>query len=128
MQETPMLHGGALKLKKDISGHNVGIEVVNVRHSNNLRMMNGYDEEGQSGSLVGEEESGKWTSEPMAVLIDRRIFFETLGTTEHVQNETMGSLEVSVQSTLNRQIVLMKKARIIGSIDTFELTCMLWGG
>jgi len=44
------------------------------------------------------------------------------------QYEVMDTQETMARPTTNRQIALMNKARASGSIDTFELTCLLWGG
>lgn len=40
----------------------------------------------------------------------------------------MDSQKDQVEYINNRQVVLMDKARASGSIDTFELTSLLWGG
>ena len=40
----------------------------------------------------------------------------------------MNSGETLTPRAINRQVVLMNAARAAGSIDTFELTCLLWGG
>lgn len=57
-----------------------------------------------------------------------KAFCIILSIMARVQHETMAYSETPVQPLINRQIALVNTARGSGSIDTFELTCLLWEG
>lgn len=64
----------------------------------------------------------------MAVLIEPKIVLQNPNTTALAHYDVMDSPETLAQPPVNRQVAVMNKARASGSIDTFELTCLLWGG
>lgn len=54
-------------------------------------------------------------------------FPRVLGTVAAARYLAMNSGETLTPRAINRQVALMNTARAAGSIDTFELTCLLWG-
>jgi hypothetical protein len=64
----------------------------------------------------------------MAGPVEIKLLLRVFRVMDAARSHSIDSGETLAPRAINRQVALMNSARAAGSIDTFELTSLLWGG